>query len=354
MPVTSPPSRDNHFNLLRLVLALLVLLGHAPELCDGDRRRELLTLVFGTISFGELAVDAFFLLSGYLIVQSWRTAPQPLAFLSKRVLRIYPGFIVASLVCGFVVGPLGADAAAYFHQFWLRGFVTGVALLQMPVVPPVFVGQPWAAVNGPMWTIGLEFACYVSVLVLGLAGAIVRPRAWLALAALLLAALLAYTLRDLPAPPLLRLATFFFAGGALQLYPRLYGARMIWPRRRVAVLAALLLAAMFSPRLAEPALATLGGVLLLRCAFADLPPLARLRHLPDVSYGVYLYGWPVQKLLLWYWPGMSPWLLFALAAPLAIGCGAASWFAVEKPFMALRGRHLGRPLPGVIPVSRTP
>jgi len=66
MPVTSPPSRDNHFNLLRLVLALLVLLDHAAEPCDGVHRRELPTLVYGAI--GELAVDAFFLFTGYLIV----------------------------------------------------------------------------------------------------------------------------------------------------------------------------------------------------------------------------------------------------------------------------------------------
>lgn len=346
MPTPSPTHRNNHFNLLRLILALLVLLGHAPELVDGDRSRELLTMAFGTISFGELAVDAFFLLSGYLIMQSWQAAPQPFAFLRKRVLRIYPGFIVASLVCAFIVGPLGADAASYFRQFWAGGFVTGVALLQMPVVPPVFAGQPWAAVNGPMWTIALEFACYISVLALGLAGAIAHRRAWLAIAAALLIALLAHTLRGLPPPPLLRLATFFFAGGVFHLYRELG----LVPRRLVPALAVALLAAMFSPRVAEPALATLGGALLLRFAFADLPLLARLRHLPDVSYGVYLYGWPVQKLLLWYWPGMSPWTLFALAAPLAIGCGAASWFAIEKPCLALRGWRARLPAS----VSRTP
>jgi peptidoglycan/LPS O-acetylase OafA/YrhL len=103
------PARQNNFNLVRLLLALLVLLSHAPELIDGNRSQEILTRMFGTLSFGELAVDGFFLLSGYLIMQSWDAQPQAWPFLKKRMLRIYPGFVIATLVCAFAVGPLAAE-----------------------------------------------------------------------------------------------------------------------------------------------------------------------------------------------------------------------------------------------------
>jgi peptidoglycan/LPS O-acetylase OafA/YrhL len=327
--------RANNFTPLRLLLALLVLLAHAPELVDGDRRREPLTWLFGTLSFGEFAVDCFFLLSGYLIVQSWLAAPHAASYLRKRVLRIYPGFVVASLICGFVVGPLGADPAAYGAQFWPGGFVTGIALLQTPVVPPVFAGQPHASVNGSMWTISLEFACYLTVLAAGLAGALRRRHIWLAASAALVAGTLAWQLAGHALPDLARLAMCFFCGGSFYLY-REQVAR--WPTRPLTVFPAIviLLAALGSRVLAEPVLATLGCWLLLRAAFAPAAALAPLRRLPDVSYGVYLYGWPVQKLLLWYWPALSPWTLFALAAPLAIALGAASWYLVEKPCLALR------------------
>ena len=67
---------NNNFGLLRLVLALLVLLSHSSEVIDGNRSREVLTSIFHTISCGDLAVNGFFLLSGYLIVQSWQRTPK--------------------------------------------------------------------------------------------------------------------------------------------------------------------------------------------------------------------------------------------------------------------------------------
>ena len=132
----------NNFNLLRFLFAALVIVSHAPELQDGDRSNELLSRLFGSISFGDLAVDSFFILSGFLIVKSWVSQPRVGCFLASRLLRIYPGFIAASLFCAFVVGPLygGAD---YFQQFWWGGFVSGLARLELVVTNPVFAGTAY-------------------------------------------------------------------------------------------------------------------------------------------------------------------------------------------------------------------
>jgi peptidoglycan/LPS O-acetylase OafA/YrhL len=87
---------------------------------------------------------------------------------------------------------------------------------------------------------------------------------------------------------------------------------------------------------AELALAILGGYLLLKFAFMPSNLLSRFLKFPDVSYGVYLYGWPTQKLLHWNYPMMSPWVLFILSCCLSLFCGLISWHGIEKPFLKLK------------------
>src|ERR1700733_11516931 len=88
--------RNVKFDLLRIVFATLVLLSHAPEVMDGNRSREIFSRVTHTSnSFGEFAVDGFFLLSGFLILKSWQRHPSLPDYLRNRFFRIVPGYLVA-------------------------------------------------------------------------------------------------------------------------------------------------------------------------------------------------------------------------------------------------------------------
>src|SRR5689334_11108413 len=96
----------NAFDFLRFVLASLVVLSHSYPLATGTEAHEPLALVtHGQITFGALAVDSFFVISGFLILHSWRSDPRPVPFLRKRVLRIYPAFLVAATIDAFIVAP---------------------------------------------------------------------------------------------------------------------------------------------------------------------------------------------------------------------------------------------------------
>jgi peptidoglycan/LPS O-acetylase OafA/YrhL len=327
--------RQNNFNLLRLIMALLVILSHSPALTDGTVDREILTRIFGTLSFGEFAVDGFFLLSGYLIVQSWDSQPAAWPFIKKRMLRIYPGYLVACLVCGLVVGPLAADPAHYFDAFNPTAFLASLAFLQIPAVPSVFDGQPHASINGSMWTISREFVCYLFVAAAGMSGAMRRRWFWLSVTVIVFAAILALRLAKMSVFDL-RLASFFLSGGCYYLYRE----RIRLDGRIAAIAALVAILGLYSWRAAELVLASVGAYALLYAAGKRSAFLSRFNRLPDVSYGVYLYGWPIQKLLLWYMPSLTPWALFGIAAPAAILAGAGSWFLIEKPALRFKGPSL--------------
>ena len=124
-------SRNHQFDLLRIIFAMLVLLSHAPEITDGNASRELFhRFTRAPMTFGTVGVDGFFLLSGYLIVQSWLANPELLNFLRKRVLRIVPGYLVAVFFRTLAVGLLAPGIAHFFRSLDVH-FVRSVVLLEL-------------------------------------------------------------------------------------------------------------------------------------------------------------------------------------------------------------------------------
>src|SRR5258705_9890366 len=95
----------NNFGLLRLILALLVVFSHSYSLAWGSEDAEpLMRLTHGRLGFASLAVNGFFVLSGFLVTHSFLRSRGFFDYLKKRILRIYPGFIAVSLIGVVIFG----------------------------------------------------------------------------------------------------------------------------------------------------------------------------------------------------------------------------------------------------------
>lgn len=364
MPLETSPTRANNFSTLRILFAVLVILSHSYELIDGNRSREILTRIFGTISFGSFAVDGFFVVSGYLIAQSYAGSTNT-AYLIKRILRIYPGFILA-----FIISVVLCEYVS-FHSFTLSNIqvfhnIVNLIFLGGPILPNGYPGFPFGDADGVMWTISYEFHCYLMLMLLGILGILRRRFLLLAVTSTLIAAYALYPdthppaafqdtssaiaatagwgtraaqvflslSRESPAEDL-RFAAIFLAGTCFYQF-----RTSVQYRPAFAGLAGLLvLACMFSSYLAEPGLAIFGGYIVFWFALhAGEFRVSEFFNRTDLSYGIYLYSWPVQKVLIFTLHGIAPMLLFCLSLPLTAAVALASWTLIERPALRLKPR----------------
>jgi peptidoglycan/LPS O-acetylase OafA/YrhL len=333
----------NGFTAIRLMLALAVVVSHAFSVTSGEVMDEPLARSTG-FTLGEHAVNGFFAISGFLVAMSfdrrrWRD------FLIARALRIAPGLIVATLAVGLLLGAAvtGLPLAEYLADAGVWRFVTATltTFKSNIALPGVFEANPFRFPMGTVWTLKYEVLCYTGVFVFGVLG-LLRSKA----AALILVAGLALALVGLevwrPHPPkgvetALRLPLIFAFGSALYVWrdeARLSGLAV------ALIAAATWLAA--GTFLYKTLLFTGSAYAIIWLAFA--PVAVRLLPDPDndLSYGTYLYGWPVQQALHALFPSTAALVLLAPSLLLTLGIAALSWFLVEKPALALKARTLGR------------
>ena len=339
--------RRNNLDFVRFFLAACVAFTHSFNMLYGDNTDPLGVATGGAIGLGGEAVNGFFIISGFLITQSWLQQADLVGFLKNRVLRIYPGFIVAVLFCTFLVAPLGsADAEVYFSRLDYGRVGGDMLLLKFRAVPEAFADNAFPGnVNGSLWTISYEFVCYLMVAALGLWG-VLKRRSWLVLFFLLALALSIASHLDWQAQPALEdwlknLQSWprFIASFVVGMLFYLYRDRIPYNRR--VFLLALFGFVFCTLVLRSVALATpvFGSYCLLYLAFHPRLPLQQFARRGDFSYGVYLYAFPVQQLLALYaGQNLNGLTMFAVSMLLSLMLAWLSWNLVEKPCLMFKSK----------------
>lgn len=335
--------RRNNLDLVRLAAAFAVVVSHAFPLALGPGAPEPLAAATG-LSLGGWAVIVFFLVSGVLVTRSAERHGDDLAgFAIARALRILPGLLgvlLAVAAAALLLTPTTpADAIAYV--------VRGATLVSIEhTLPGAFADNPYpGAVNGPLWTLFWEAAAYALVGAAALLLLVRRRRgtgAALALAGAGGIAVLAVSLMEPRA-----VAARLEAGGLL-LAAFAVGAAAALSARRVRLeprITAALWCAVAAAALVDGRAATALGVLALGHTVllaAWRTPAVRLPL--DVSYGVYLYGWPVAQALVVLAGGtLSPLALALLSSAAVLPAAVASAVLVERPALALARLRQARP-----------
>ena len=342
---------DNAFDALRLFAALLVIFGHAFRL-TGEAGP-----MFAGAGVATTGVKIFFVVSGYLVAQSYMRDADPRRFLQRRLLRIVPGLAAVVLLTVFVLGPaLSALPASVYladPRSWL--YLANLAFYPADALPGLFGANiAPGEVNGSLWSLPPEISMYLLLPALaGLSLALTRAYRVFALAAGLITVVALLVI----ASPELRgwlvygtrvwawfsVAPFFLVGACY--------AFLGWDRhlnRAVALaLLALLLVMPTVPILTEFLLIVALPYIVLAFGVAPAPLGGALTRHGDFSYGLYLYAFPIQQTLVAFGTPGGALGNFALAALLAGGCAALSWHLIERP--ALRLKPSGKASAAAVP-----
>lgn len=343
-------ARNNNFDIIRFIAAIMVIFAHAYPLTYGNSDYELLNQITNKqMTFGTLGVAIFFVISGFLIFQSYTHAPNILVYTKARCLRIFPALIVVLILTTFVFGPLMTELsmAEYFSSPLIYEYLSGVLLFPVYYdLPGLFAHNPYPnSVNGSLWTIPYEVACYILLAILGIMK--ILRFSWLLL--LLLVVVFGFRLIWFDASPELQtqlriwfrglglgqtieLASYFLAGMVIYAY-----RERIILHYYLAILAIiiLLLAAIFGGLQAWFLLA--GSYLIIYIGFAPWLRWHNFARYGDFSYGIYIYAFPIQQSLVYFSSAnWHPLLNAGLTIPLVLICAFLSWHLVESRALRLK------------------
>jgi peptidoglycan/LPS O-acetylase OafA/YrhL len=348
----------NDLNAIRLILALIVMVSHAFPLSlggDGESKGEpLFALTHGQLTCGSFAVDLFFFISGLLITASWLRSRSMQDYLMKRILRIYPAFIGAVLFTAVVTWiACPAFRPTVSSASWWMALVKDCLFLTQNSLSNwagIFPSNPYPGyANGSLWTIPREFQCYLLVAVMGLFCLFKRRSVILCLTLTIVLWYAKYLLAGASVEFLdSRFLSFFLMGMGCWLWR---DKIPMSPWMALGSFVLLLITSQLKPWFSI-LLPPLGGYVILWLGYGMKTDFLAWTRKMDISYGTYLFAFPIQQLVAMHPSLRSPWINFVISVPITLGLAWISWHLVEKRFLAMKKIPLVDYDPGDLEATR--
>ncbi|MBX5241429.1 acyltransferase [Rhizobium sp. NLR22b] len=332
--------RPTGFDYMRLLLAFSVLWIHTARVTYGD---DLFLWETSLRPFIKSVLPMFFALSGFLVAGSLGRSKTLISFLGNRFIRIYPALAVEVFLAAFILGAIYTeyDLSNYFTDPQFFTYLLNATGHIHFNLPGVFLSNPDAAmVNGQLWTVPFELECYVAIAALFLLG-VVRRRvlALIATTALIVGFGLARYWKhesNWASMPTTASGNLLIGAFLVGVTIYLYRDKILWDVRIfIAAVAVILWAYWFSSFGDFVAIPAIGYV----TVFLGLTSPRKLGVLQgaDYSYGVFLYGYPIQQAFVALGPWAHNWWLNGIVCSIIVTCFAAfSWRFIERPALELR------------------
>lgn len=322
-------TRSNNLNLVKFVAALFVIISHAYPLCKGAKYNDILSdLSRNSIAFGSLAVAIFFMSSGFFVTKSLLKSKDSKKYLHNRFIRIFPPLWFTLLVCILVCGLFFStyNLGNYFLSIDFLKYCLNFILIPIHNLPGVFMNNIYpGVVNGPLWTLPIEFVCYL-VLLLAYKLNLVNKKSYKYVALLVIVAFVGINLIPLSLKGYIQPCFLFFWGSFYWIYRDKITMKNTY--FLISLVAFVLLIVLGYGHVASFLFVP---YLTLYIAFCLPQCNNRLASLGNLSYDIYLCGWPIQQMIISLFGGsMLVGMNILISIPLSILVGYITYSLVEK------------------------
>lgn len=295
---------------------------------------------------GDIAVDIFFITSGFLVTASLLTRQSIIEFIWARVLRVFPALLIMLLLTVFGLGvfftslPLQSYITSpdiYIYFVKCATLITGVA----DTLPGVFHDNPYKySINGSLWMMPYQIRMYAILAIiwvaLGIKKSIQLRTFQLAIvtstfvACVLVITYYFYLIAD---SPFLSLFFMFFSGAAFYVLKEhiILSRSLFW-----LFLITLLMSAIANKHVFFFVYTLTIAYVVFYIAYIPSGRIRKYNLVGDYSYGVYIYAFPVQQTVAALVPRISVFSMLIISASVTLFLGVLSWHLLERRALGLK------------------
>lgn len=332
---------SNNFDFLRFLFALFVVVTHSYALSGSDEKEQWISKITnGQMNWSSIGLNGFFVISGYFIFQSWDRSATIGTYFKKRVLRVFPGLLSVLLLTLVLIPFLHRANHSVFTQADYYSYLPNNLSLFgfQSIVKGVFDTNYYHAINGSLWTIRYEFSLYIALASLYFIKANKKVVQTLLLGVFTFMYLVFVFYIDkvagakivnLQGLHVFNLGTFFVMGSLLASvnFEKYVGSRVLFSCLLILIVSICFQKYDLVKHLFFPAL-------VLSIGFIKLPFFSTFGKYGDMSYGIYIYSFPVQQTLVYLF-SFKVYTLMVTSILISILLGLLSWNFIEKKMLLL-------------------
>jgi peptidoglycan/LPS O-acetylase OafA/YrhL len=329
--------KNNNFDFLRFLFALFVVISHSYALSGSTEENSGLNwLSNGQLFFSQIGLSGFFIISGFFIFQSLQRSKSLSEYYKKRFLRLFPALAVVLFLSLILVSFVYISQIPFLKNIEVYAYIPCNLSLYgfQSSIKGVFDTNAYHSINGSLWTIRYEFSFYIGLSILFF----IRSKKNIVSYLLYLIFFIFYILYNFYLPKfagvsflnllglhVLNLGTFFIAGSVL--------ASLQLETFKNKKILLFITCSIFLCSLYYNCYDLLKHIvlpfLLLLLGFIPIIGMKDFAKFGDASYGIYIYSFPIQQTLMWFFK-MNTYTLMIYSILLSVAFGFLSWHLIEK------------------------